>query len=314
MGFTDRVRQELARVDVHGPRERDAQLAGLLFLGGSLHLRSGHLELELTTTSGAVARSAFTSVRQVSDGATPELQVHAPGALQRGSRYRVVIREAADRVAELVGLVDDRGRPRRVPPAERIGDAAGCAGFARGAMMAAGSVTAPGRDPHLEVPASNVELADLVADTLAQVAGVRPSVSSSRGRHRAVVKSGEMIGQILAGLGASQAFLVWDEARLRRHLRGEANRLANADAANVRRAVRAAAAQVRSVERAIERHGWEALDEQLREVALVRLANPEATLAELGELCEPSISKSSVHRRLRRIGRIGSDEPDEGRS
>lgn len=178
--------------------------------------------------------------------------------------------------------------------------------------MASGSISRPGRDPHLEIATPNRESAVAVSSALAVVAGRQAGVTSSDDRHRVVLKSGETIGTVLAGLGASQAFLEWDEARLRRHLRGEANRLANADAANVRRAVKAAASQVRFVEAAIERGGWDALDSDLREIALVRLANPEATLAELGELCEPRISKSSVHRRLSRIEELGREPEADG--
>lgn len=313
-GFTDRVRQELAQVEVDERPERVGELSGLLFLGGSLHLRSGHVELELSTTSGAVARRMFTWVRWELEGANPELQVHAPGGLRDGSRYLVVVRDGAERLARVTGVVDGGRRPRRTPPADLLAAARAERGFARGAAMAAGSVSAPGRDPHLEIRASNPDLADVVADAVAQVGDSRPTVSSSGRRHRVVLKSGEAIGSVLAGLGAPRAFLEWDDARLRRHLRGEANRLANADAANVRRAVTAASAQVRSVEAVVEHHGWEALDDELREIALVRLANPEATLAELGQLCDPAISKSSVHRRLRRIAAIGSDpgDPDPG--
>lgn len=300
-GFTDRVRQELARVDVRGRREQRAQLAGLSFLGGSLHLREGNLELDLATTSGAVARYAFTAIGRELDGVTPELQVHAPGGLHDGSRYLLVVRQDADRLGRIVGVVDDDGHPRRVPPPRVLRGDDAQTGFARGVIMAAGSVSTPGRDPHLEVPIPNEDLAAVVVAALGEAGDTAPGVSSGDRGHRVVLKSGEAIGALVAGLGASRAFLEWDEARLRRHLRGEANRLANADAANVRRAVQAAAAQVRSVERTIEREGWEALDEELREVALVRLANPEATLSELGELCDPPISKSSVHRRLRRF-------------
>lgn len=309
-GFTDRIRQELARVEVDGQPERVGELAGLLFLGGSLHLRSGHVELELATTSGAVARRAFAWVRRELGGANPELQVHAPGALREGSRYLVVVRDGAERLARVTGVVDEGRRPRRVPPSDLLGAGRAKRGFARGAAMAAGSVSAPGRDPHLEIGASNPELAEVVADAVAHVGSSPPTVSSRGRRHRVVLKSGEAIGSVLAGLGASRAFLEWDDARLRRHLRGEANRLANADAANLRRAVEAAAAHVRAVERAIARHGWDALDPSLREVALVRLANPDANLAEIADLCEPPISKSTAHRRLQRLTELADREPE----
>ena len=144
------------------------------------------------------------------------------------------------------------------------------------------------------------EVATEFATLLERVVGA-PGTVSTTGRARVVLKSGERIAALLAAVGATRAYLEVEERRLRRQLRGEANRLANADRANLRRTIEASAAQVRSVESAIEWHGWEGLDEPLREVALVRLANPEASLAELGSLLDPPVGKSSIHRRLARL-------------
>jgi cell division protein WhiA len=121
-----------------------------------------------------------------------------------------------------------------------------------------------------------------------------------------VVKSGATIGELLTTMGATGAFLAWDERRLRRQLRSDATRLANADAANLRRTIDAAAMQVRAVETVVAELGWEALDEPLRAVALARLANPEASLSELGELVDPPVAKSVVHRRLRRLEELAA--------
>jgi cell division protein WhiA len=127
-------------------------------------------------------------------------------------------------------------------------------------------------------------------------------VSATGGtRPRVVVKSGATIGELLTTMGATGAFLAWDERRLRRQLRSDATRLANADAANLRRTIEAAATQVRTVETVVAQVGWERLEEPLRAVALARLANPEASLSELGELIDPPVAKSVVHRRLKRL-------------
>ncbi|MFT5223641.1 MAG: DNA-binding protein WhiA, partial [Glaciecola sp.] len=92
-----------------------------------------------------------------------------------------------------------------------------------------------------------------------------------------------------------------DEQGMRHDLRNEANRLANADAANVQRAVAAASSQVAAVEMAVDTIGWGGLPDDLRTVALARLANPAASLSEVGQLCDPPIGKSAVHRRLKRL-------------
>ncbi|MBW3562329.1 MAG: DNA-binding protein WhiA [Actinobacteria bacterium] len=310
MGFTDRVRQELAGIRSASRSERVGQLVGLLHLGGSLHLRDGGLVLELATTSGGVARSGFVLAHEQLGPVRPHLEVHEPGGIHGTSRYVVVIDDGARELAEVVGVVDGDGRPRAAPAARLLSDSKAEKGFARGAVMAAASLSEPGRDPHLEVRVANRELAERTADALEVIGEQRPGVSPHGEGFRVVLKSGEAIGAVLAGLEASASFLEWDDALLRRHLRGEANRLANADAANLRRAVEAAAAQVRAVERAIARHGWDALDPSLREVALVRLANPDATLAEIADLCEPPTSKSTAHRRLQRLIEFADRDPE----
>lgn len=310
MGFTDRVRQELARIRPASPPERLGQLVGLLHLGGSLHLRDGGLVLELVTTSGGVARSGFVLAHEQLGAVRPHLEVHEPGGIHGTSRYVVVIDEGARELAEVVGIVDSDGRPNAAPALQLLSGRAAQKGFARGAVMAAASLSEPGRDPHAEVRVANRELAERTADAFEVVGEQRPGVSPHGERFRVVLKSGSAIGSLLAGLDASASFLEWDDALLRRHLRGEANRLANADAANLRRAVEAAAVHVRAVERAIGRHGWDAIDPSLREVALVRLANPDATLAEIADLCEPPISKSTAHRRLQRLIELAERDPE----
>lgn len=308
-GFTDRVRQELAGVEPGSDDERVGQLAGLLHVGGSLHLRRGGLVLELSTTSGGVARSGFVLAHEgLAGDLRPHLEVHEAGGIHGTTRYVVVVDGGAEALAEAVGVVGGDGRPRATPADHLLAGGGARRGYARGAVMAGGWLSEPGRDAHLEVRVGNAALAELTSDVLGEVGEQRPGVSPHGDAYRTVLKSGAAIGALLAALGATSSFLEWDEARLRRHLRGEANRLANADAANLRRSVEAAATQVRAVERTIARHGWEALDTRLREVALVRLANPDASLSEIADLCDPPISKSTAHRRLHRLVELADHE------
>lgn len=304
--FSDEVRQELARGLPDARCDRTAILTALVMLAGSLHLRAGGvLRLEIATSSGAVARAAFTLLQEHVVEGRPELVVQAPGGLRRASSYVVALEDGARHVATSLGVLDGDGRPTR--PSPDLTARCDLVGFARGALMAGGSFSAPGRDPHLEIPAPTAELAAAVARSVAAVTDQRPTTSRSGERWRVVLKSGAAIGDLLSGLGATRAFLAWDESRLRRSLRGAATRLANADAANLRRSVEAAAQQARVVERAIAVVGWDGLDEDLRQVALARLANPEATIAELGALCDPPVGKSAVHRRLRRLEAMAED-------
>ncbi|MEX2503447.1 MAG: DNA-binding protein WhiA [Egicoccus sp.] len=303
--FTEDVRQELARLPLGSDDAARAELAALFRFAGSLTVAGGpagaRRRVEVTTGSGAVARRAF-ALLQRCYGLRPELMVRAPGGVQRRSTYGVRVEVGADQVASDLGLLDPDGRPRDGLPAD-LGRATSLA-YLRGALLAAGSISDPGRDPHLEIAARSSETARALAGLIGRcVDGTARALDEAGGRerHRVVVKSGATIGDVLAAVGATVAFLQWGDRRLRRQLRGDANRLANADAANLRRTIETAGVQVRMIEQVVAAAGWDALDDDLRVVALARLANPAASLQEIGELIDPPVGKSAVHRRLRRL-------------
>lgn len=308
--MTEAVKQELAKLPVVRG-EVVAELAALVRLAGALTVRGGsqELALDLRTTSGATARRAYALIAARYD-LRPELRVAAPGGVQRRTLYGVGLVAGARHVAQDLGLLDALGRPTAALP--EVGEALVPA-LGRGAFLGAGSVSAPDRPPHLEiVVAGGGEVADQLADTLRPLlGGGRASVTATTaGGRRVVVKSGAAIGQLLLAFGASDAFLRWEERRVRRQVRGDATRLANADAANLRRTVVAASDQVRAVEAVVAEVGWDGLDDDLRTVALARLANPDASLGELGELADPPCSKSAVHRRLRRLEAMAAELGD----
>jgi cell division protein WhiA len=167
--------------------------------------------------------------------------------------------------------------------------------------MAAGSVSGPGEAAHAEVAAPGREAADHLCALLALATAPGAKASAHGAGWRVVLKSGREIATLLASLGAHTAYLEWDQALLRRELRGEANRVANADRANLTRAVQASARHVEAIERLVAAVGWDAVPDDVRPVALVRLTNPQASLAELGELLDPPLGKTAVHRRLARL-------------
>jgi cell division protein WhiA len=309
--FTDAVRQELARGPIGADDEVRAELAAILRLAGSLTLGGGgagaasRRTLEVSTMSGAVARRTFGLLHH-RFGVRPELLVRAPGGVRRRSTYGVRV-PGAERIARDLWVLDAAGRPISDPPPDL--DEPARIAYLRGAVLAAGSLSAPGRAPHLEIAVRTRSYADALAEILRTAVGGTATATGDE-RPRVVLKSGATIGRLLEAVGACDAWTLWEERRTRRRLRNDANRLANADAANLRRTIEAAAAQVRAVERAVGVRGWEALDDDLRAVALARLANPAASLAELGELVDPPIGKSAVHRRLRRLEEL--DPAGEG--
>ena len=172
----------------------------------------------------------------------------------------------------------------------------------RGALLASGSVSAP-PSAHLEVRSETREGADAVAAAAAAEGGELRVVE--RADHVVAYAKGiDRIAGVLAAAGASEAALALQERAVVGSTRARANRLANADHANLVRSGRAAHVQLQAVRR-LERSGrLESLSPQLKEIARLRSKHPSLSLRELGARCDPPASKSAAHRRLRALERI----------
>jgi DNA-binding transcriptional regulator WhiA len=313
-GFTSAVRLELASLPLPSEREARAELAGMLLVGGGavdLGLRAHELAgmrpgdlplarlcegelLRLDVPSSAVARRGIALVQRAL-GIRPRLTaVSTTVGRPHGPAYRVSLPASVVRAREA-----GRGpRPAAVVDLEAEEGDAETAALLRGVMLIGGSLSAPDRPVHVELSGVTDGVAPLIIGALSQVIpGVHPAHDPSR--RRLVLKSGESVADLLAVLGATRAFLTFDDRRLRRQLRGEANRLANADAANLARIARSAGAQIDAIEVAVEQEGWQVFDQDLRETALARLANPSASITELAELL--GVARATLHRRLRRV-------------
>ena len=206
----------------------------------------------------------------------------------------------AKRLARQTGLLDLRGRPVRGLPAQVVGGSVGDAEAAwRGAFLAHGSLTEPGRSSALEVSCPGPEAA-LALVGAARRLGVSAKAREVRGADRVVVRDGEAIGALLTRMGAQDTRLTWEERRMRREVRATANRLANFDDANLRRSARAAVAAAARVERALEILAGTVPD-HLAAAGKLRVEHRQASLEELGRLADPPMTKDAVAGRIRRL-------------
>ncbi|HSU37285.1 MAG TPA: DNA-binding protein WhiA, partial [Propionibacteriaceae bacterium] len=169
----------------------------------------------------------------------------------------------------------------------------------RGAFLAHGSLTEPGRSSALEITCPGPEAA-LALVGAARRMGIQAKSREVRGADRVVVRDGDAIGAMLTRLGAHSSVLAWEERRMRREVRATANRLANFDDANLRRSARAAVAAGARVERALEILGGD-VPEHLRAAGVLRVENKQASLEELGQLHDPPLTKDAVAGRIRRL-------------
>ncbi|MFM8895782.1 MAG: DNA-binding protein WhiA, partial [Actinomycetales bacterium] len=205
-----------------------------------------------------------------------------------------------DTLARQSGIVDSGGRPvRGLSPVIIGGGLCDCEAAWRGAVLAHGSLTEPGRSSSLEITCPGAEAA-LALVGCARRLGISAKSREVRGVDRVVVRDGEAISALLTRLGAHESVLAWEERRMRREVRATANRLANFDDANLRRSARAAVAAGARVQRAMEILG-EDVPGHLVQAGRLRLEHRQASLEELGSLADPPMTKDAIAGRIRRL-------------
>jgi DNA-binding protein WhiA len=299
MAMTAAVKDELSRLTVTKPCCRKAEMAALLRFAGGLHLVAGSVVVEADLDAGSSARRLRKEIAEVY-GHASDVHVVAPGGLRKGNRWIVRVSKDGDGLARQVGLVDTHGRPvRGLPPAVVSGGLCDAAAAWRGAFLAHGSLTEPGRSSSLEISCPGPEAA-LALVGAARRLGVQAKAREVRGVDRVVVRDGDAIAVLLTRLGAHEALIAWEDRRMRREVRATANRLANFDDANLRRSARAAVAAGARVARALEILGEDA-PEHLLAAGRLRLEHSNASLEELGALAEPAMTKDAVAGRIRRL-------------
>jgi len=299
MAMTAQVKAELANTVITKPCCRKAEVASLLRFAGGLHIQAGRIVVEAELDTGAAARRVRKDIFEVYGHPSEVVRV-SPGGLRKGSRYVVRVVKDGEALARQTGLLDNRGRPvRGLPPQVVSGSNCDAEAAWRGAFLAHGSLTEPGRSSALEVTCPGPEAA-LALVGAARRLRISSKAREVRGVDRVVIRDGDAIGALLTRLGAHESLLAWEERRLRREVRATANRLANFDDANLRRSARAAVAAGARVERALDILGDEVPD-HLKLAGALRIQHKQASLEELGQLHEPLLTKDAIAGRIRRL-------------
>jgi len=299
MAMTAQVKAELANTAVTKSCCRKAEVSSTLRFAGGLHIVAGQIVVEAELDTGAAARRLRRDLGEVY-GQHSEVVVVSSGGLRRGTRYVVRVTKDGEVLARQTGLLDQRGRPvRGLPPQVVSGAACDAVAAWRGAFLAHGSLTEPGRSSALEVTCPGPEAALALVGSARRL-GIPAKAREVRGVDRVVIRDGDAIGALLTRLGAHETLLAWEERRMRREVRATANRLANFDDANLRRSARAAVAAGARVERALQILDDD-IPDHLRQAGSLRLEHKQASLEELGQLHDPPLTKDAVAGRIRRL-------------
>lgn len=165
--------------------------------------------------------------------------------------------------------------------------------------MGSGSVNNPEREYHLEVDLANQQNLEVLVNILHKL-GIRVKTF----QNSMYIKEGEEISKFLALIGAGKAVMQFEDIRIQKEMRGKVNRLVNCETANLNKTLNASIQQIAAIKKLQETGKFQKLDAHLKEIAVLRLENPDISLMELGKLLKEPVGKSGVNYRLKKIMEI----------
>lgn len=176
----------------------------------------------------------------------------------------------------------------------------------RGTFMGAGSVTDPQKQYHLEIIFEEKNNAEYILNICKEF-GVFLKILENKTKFQLYIKDGEEISKFLALIGANKAVMIFEDVRIKKEIKNNVNRLVNCETANLNKIVNAAVDQVNDIKLIQKLKKFDELPEYLKEIALLRLENQDASLKSLGEMLEKPIGKSGVSHRLQKIHEIAEE-------
>lgn len=299
MSFTAEVKDELSRIEPTCSRCDRAELSALIRIEGTLSISSEGPRLELATETASVARTAIRLLHSVYELAT-NLTVRR-SILHKTHNYLITVPPQIGLTDALhdMGILGKEGFEGGIRP-ELVRDACCAGAYLRGAFLGGGYIADPRGAFHFELAGPSEELIAACLELMREH-GMRARYIRRHNMYAIYIKGIEQITAFLAFVGAHQSALAIENARVIKSVRNDTNRRVNAEIANQLKTTRASMQQIECIRRLVGQKGIEAIPESLREVALLRLKHPDASVKELGELADPPLSKSAVYHRMRRI-------------
>ena len=176
----------------------------------------------------------------------------------------------------------------------------------RGLFLGAGSINNPERKYHLEIVLSNMENMEKIVKIL-DIFNIKAKTLENKNKYSIYIKESEEISKFLALIGASKAVLKFEDIRIQKEMRGKVNRLVNCETANINKTINASIEQIEAIEKIQKAGKFNKLDDNLKEIAILRLENPDMSLIDLGKKLKNPIGKSGVKKKKKKILEISKN-------
>ncbi|MCL1975662.1 MAG: DNA-binding protein WhiA [Firmicutes bacterium] len=307
MSFASKVKEDLARLTSNKSCCRKAELAAFWRTSGNVHFKDDIVFLALRTENTAVARRVFLLTKE--SGLTTQLSLERKAKLKKKSMLSLRVSPQPELIAftNSLGITDEAGRWLSFNEhfTAQLTDNDCCKrAYLRGAYLATGYINRPEGDYHLEFCLQEYILALFLQKLLASFS-INGKVIRRKGLIVLYLKEAEQISLLLNIMGSHRSLLEFESLRVDKELRNQVNRLVNCDKANVNKTVTASLNQIECLRLIEEKTGFNALTPSLKEVALLRLQYPEASLSELSDLS--GLGRSAINHRLRRLVEIADE-------
>jgi DNA-binding protein WhiA len=306
VSFSLKTKNELARIISHERCCQLAEFAALIRMDGTVQISAyRRVSLSVTTENAAVARKIFKLAKELFNMKT-EILMYRKNRLKKNNVYSIRIppQPQVGKVLQLLGLMDEslrwRTHAQDLFPHELVEKPCCKRAYLRGAFLGGGSVNNPEGTYHLEIITHSKFHAQTIARLMHDY-DLKAKISERKNWYVVYLKESEQIVNCLNILGAHQALFAFENTRIMKEMRNQVNRLVNCETANLNKTVNAAVRQLEAINVIESTIGLHRLSPGLKQVAELRLAHPDISLKELGEMASPPIGKSGVSHRMRKL-------------
>ena len=299
MSFSVEVKNELARVTGDNECCHVAELASLMRMGGTMLIGGNKsIGVNFTTENPAVARKVLTLIKKGFHLRT-EVVVSRGRRLKKTNSYAVRVAPSQAVAQLLVRLGIMQGDSLNISQDTGVLKKSCCRrSYLRGAFLGGGSVNKPAGDYHLELVTQSLRFAgELIAVMRSFKLNAR--MTDRKNDYIVYIKGGDDVSSFLQIVGAANSYMDFESVRVVKDMRNRVNRQVNCETANLQKSVDAAVRQMRDVEKLLQYKRLSELSPSVRAACEARMKNPDASMAELADLC--GITKSGLAHRFRKI-------------
>lgn len=306
MSFASEVKSELSRVEPEKTCCQLAEISGFLRVAGKAVLSGkGRFGVTAETNDPAVARHYIKLIKTYF-GANTELEIEGIERFSQTKRIQLPIgpEEGGEAILRETGLLMVKQGKNYLSDGiyEDLVKTKCCKkSYLRGIFLGSGTISDPAKGYHWEVVCDTQKLAEDLKKLIGTFVDLSASVAKRRNKYVVYIKNSAYISDVLTIMGAHSQTLVFESKKVDHQIRAAATRITNCDNANTDRAIDAAQSQVEAILHLKKTGKFEELTPKVREIAELRLENPDASLTELGQMFDPPLKKSGVNSRLKRV-------------